>query len=160
MVSAAVRGVINQRLLRRLCRQCRTPYVPRRSVLDEAQWPFERPDQLWGPRVGGCENCFDTGFKGRSVVAEVMKVTDELRSAIIARADPALIEQLFTPYQINTAVMQRLAVKHFMHCLPAHRGEEVDADVIDGPQSVVWDEAENRMHVQKALMEYLLLDKL
>ena len=48
----------------------------------------------------------------------------------------------------------------FMHCLPAHRGEEVTAEVIDGPQSVVWAEAENRMHVQKALMEYLLLGRL
>ena len=47
----------------------------------------------------------------------------------------------------------------FIHCLPAHRGEEVTAEVIDGPQSVVWDEAENRMHVQKALMEYLLLGR-
>ena len=59
------------------------------------------------------------------------------------------------------ADMMRAAGKDslFMHCLPAHRGEEVTAEVIDGPHSVVWDEAENRLHAQKALMEYLLLDK-
>ena len=48
----------------------------------------------------------------------------------------------------------------FMHCLPAHRGEVVSAEVLEGPQSVVWDEAENRLHTQKALMEYLLLGKM
>jgi ornithine carbamoyltransferase len=61
---------------------------------------------------------------------------------------------------VDTDMMQAAqADALFMHCLPAHRGEEVSADVIDGPQSVVWDEAENRMHVQKALMEFLLLGK-
>jgi ornithine carbamoyltransferase len=66
----------------------------------------------------------------------------------------------FHDWQVDTDMMQvaaRDAV--FMHCLPAHRGEEVAADVIDGAQSVVWDEAENRLHTQKALMEYLLLGK-
>lgn len=60
------------------------------------------------------------------------------------------------------AEMMSLAKKEalFMHCLPAHRGEEVSAEVLEGPQSVVWDEAENRLHTQKALMEYLLLGKL
>jgi len=66
----------------------------------------------------------------------------------------------FADWQVDEDMM-RVAAKDalFMHCLPAHRGEEVSAGVIDGAQSVVWDEAENRLHVQKALMEYLLLGK-
>jgi len=69
-------------------------------------------------------------------------------------------KQDFADFRVD-AEMMSLAQPNalFMHCLPAHRGEEVDADVIDGPQSVVWDEAENRLHSQKALMEYLLLGK-
>jgi ornithine carbamoyltransferase len=67
-------------------------------------------------------------------------------------------EALFAPFQVTDAVMARAASDAlFMHCLPAHRGEEVAASVIDGPQSVVWDEAENRLHAQKALLEFLLL---
>jgi len=66
----------------------------------------------------------------------------------------------FAAYQVSQSMM-RLAKPDalFMHCLPAHRGEEVEAGVIDGPQSVVWEEAENRLHTQKALIEYLILGK-
>jgi len=64
----------------------------------------------------------------------------------------------FAPWSVDARLMaQAHPDALFMHCLPAHRGEEVTAEVMDGPQSVVWDEAENRLHVQKALMEYLLL---
>ncbi|MBV1961355.1 MAG: ornithine carbamoyltransferase [Immundisolibacteraceae bacterium] len=65
--------------------------------------------------------------------------------------------ELFKPYQVDQAFMQSAASDAlFMHCLPAYRGQEVTAEVIDGPQSVVWDEAENRLHAQKALVELLL----
>ena len=66
-------------------------------------------------------------------------------------------EKMFAGYQVNAELMARANKDAlFMHCLPAHREEEVSADVIDGPQSVVWDEAENRLHAQKALLEALL----
>lgn len=64
----------------------------------------------------------------------------------------------FKPYQVNSDLMQVARPDAlFMHCLPAHRGEEVSAEVIDGKQSVAWDEAENRLHAQKALLEFLLV---
>lgn len=64
-------------------------------------------------------------------------------------------------WQVNETVMKAAKPNAlFMHCLPAFRGQEVSAEVIDGPQSVVWDEAENRLHFQKALMEYLLLGRI
>ena len=66
-------------------------------------------------------------------------------------------EKAFTGFQVNSKMMLEAQPDAlFMHCLPAHRGEEVTADVIDGAQSVVWDEAGNRLHAQKALLEFLL----
>lgn len=66
--------------------------------------------------------------------------------------------KVFVPYRVTSDMLSAASDDAlFMHCLPAHRGEEVAADVIDGEQSVVWDEAENRLHAQKALLELLLV---
>ena len=68
--------------------------------------------------------------------------------------------EVFSNYRVDRELMNQAAPDAlFFHCLPAHRGEEVSAEVIDDPQSVVWDEAENRLHSQKALMEFLLLGR-
>ena len=69
-------------------------------------------------------------------------------------------QEVFAAYQVNDELMANAASDAlFFHCLPAHRGEEVTASVMDAPNSVVWDEAENRLHSQKALMEFLLLGR-
>ena len=85
-------------------------------------------------------------------------VTTDVWTSMGFEAEDAARREAFQRWQVN-AEMMKLALPDavFMHCLPAHRGEEVTAEVIDGPQSVVWDEAENRLHAQKALMEFLLL---
>jgi ornithine carbamoyltransferase len=87
-------------------------------------------------------------------------VTTDVWTSMGMEAEDAERKHDFEDWQVD-AEMMRLAKSDalFMHCLPAHRGEEVATEVIDGPQSVVWDEAENRLHVQKALMEYLLLGR-
>jgi ornithine carbamoyltransferase len=66
--------------------------------------------------------------------------------------------QLFAPYQVNSELMSVAASDAlYMHCLPAHRGEEISAQLMDAPDSIIWEEAENRLHAQKALMETLIL---
>jgi ornithine carbamoyltransferase len=87
-------------------------------------------------------------------------VTTDVWTSMGFEAENEARKAAFAQWKVSPAMMAAARAEAlFMHCLPAHRGEEVDAEVIDGPQSVVWDEAENRMHVQKALMEYLLLGR-
>ena len=87
-------------------------------------------------------------------------VTTDVWTSMGFEAENAERQRAFENWQVDAAMMAEAASDAlFMHCLPAHRGEEVAAEVIDGPQSVVWDEAENRLHAQKALMEFLLLDR-
>jgi ornithine carbamoyltransferase len=84
-------------------------------------------------------------------------VTTDVWASMGQEAEQDRRARAFAGYQVNAALMARAARDAiFLHCLPAHRGEEVAAEVIDGPQSHVWDEAENRLHVQKALMAVLM----
>lgn len=96
----------------------------------------------------------------RNAVKDADLVTTDVWTSMGFEAETEARKNDFADFCVDSKMMAR-AKKNalFMHCLPAHRGEEVSAEVIDGPQSVVWDEAENRMHTQKALMEYLLLGK-
>ncbi len=100
--------------------------------------------------VSVCEDAQSAVHQADLVVTDVwasMGQEDEQKKRIAA----------FKNYQVNDELMATTGLDCvFMHCLPAHRGEEVTASVIDGPRSIVWDEAENRLHAQKALLEFLL----
>jgi ornithine carbamoyltransferase len=88
-------------------------------------------------------------------------VTTDVWTSMGFEAENAERRRNFADWQVDAEMMRAARPDAvFMHCLPAHRGEEVAAEVIDGGQSVVWDEAENRLHTQKALMEFLLLGRL
>ncbi|MGH7651397.1 MAG: ornithine carbamoyltransferase [Gemmatimonadaceae bacterium] len=93
--------------------------------------------------------------------AEAAKEADVVNTDVWAsmgqEEEQAIREKAFRDYKVDASLMKRAKKSAiFLHCLPAHRGEEVTADVIDGPQSRVWDEAENRLHIQKAIMAVLM----
>ncbi|RMG91222.1 MAG: ornithine carbamoyltransferase [Zetaproteobacteria bacterium] len=113
------------------------------------------PDLLQAARALGAdvELCADP----MTAADQADLVTTDVWASMGQEDEQAERKKAFSSYRVDDAVMLR--ARHdalFMHCLPAHRGEEVTPSVIDGPQSVVWDEAENRLHVQKALLEFLL----
>ena len=87
-------------------------------------------------------------------------VTTDVWTSMGFESENEARKKAFADWQVDAEMMQLAHPQAvFMHCLPAHRGEEVAAEVMDGPQSVVWDEAENRLHTQKALLEFLILGK-
>ena len=119
---------------------------------------YEVDPTLAGVANPGCVKVFKSPF---AACEGAHVVTTDVWTSMGFEAENTTRQQAFADWCVDTQMMS-LAQSDalFMHCLPAHRGEEVAADVIDGPQSVVWDEAENRLHVQKALMEYLLLGRI
>jgi len=93
----------------------------------------------------------------REAVAGARVVTTDVWASMGQEEEQAARVAAFSDFQVDSALMAHAAPGAiFLHCLPAHRGEEVTADVIDGPQSRVWDEAENRLHIQKAIMAVLM----
>lgn len=118
---------------------CPEGYFPDSNILDAA-----------GDRAILCASPREAATGAALVVTDVW-------ASMGQEEEQAKREQAFADYEVTEDVMKAASDDAlFMHCLPAHRGEEVSAGVIDGPQSVVWDEAENRLHAQKALLEYLL----
>ena len=106
------------------------------------------------------ENCYKVFKDPMQACAGAHLVTTDVWTSMGYEAENEARRKAFADWCVDTEMMAVASQDAlFMHCLPAHRGEEVTAEVIDGPQSVVWDEAENRMHAQKALMEYLLLGR-
>ncbi|WP_439520077.1 ornithine carbamoyltransferase [Hydrogenophaga sp.] len=119
---------------------------------------YEVDPVLAGIQDRGCYKVFKDP---REACAGADLVTTDVWTSMGFEAENEARRKAFAQWCVDEAMMRAARPDAlFMHCLPAHRGEEVSAEVIDGPQSVVWDEAENRMHAQKALMEYLLLGRL
>ncbi len=115
------------------------------------------------PQVAGIgrSDCYRVFDSPREACRDADLVTTDVWTSMGYEAENAVRKTAFADWCVDAGMMALARPDAlFMHCLPAHRGEEVAAEVIDGPQSVVWDEAENRLHVQKALMEYLLLGRI
>ena len=115
------------------------------------------------PKVAGIgsSNCYKVFADPLEACRGATLVTTDVWTSMGYESENAVRMAAFADWCVDADMMAAAAPDAlFMHCLPAHRGEEVAAEVIDGPQSVVWDEAENRMHAQKALMEYLLLGRI
>ena len=94
----------------------------------------------------------------REAVAGAHLVSTDVWASMGQEEEAQQRAELFRPYQVSRALLDQAAHDViFLHCLPAHRGEEISHDLLDDPRSLAWDQAENRMHVQKALLEFLVM---
>jgi ornithine carbamoyltransferase len=97
------------------------------------------------------------GLDPKEAVAEALVINTDVWASMGQEDEAASRRRVFKPYQVNSELLQLASPQAIvLHCLPAHRGEEITATVLDGPQSAAWDQAENRLHFQKALLEWLL----
>lgn len=127
---------------------CPSGYEPNQEIFQQMKQVAEQN----GSKVECSENPFDAVKDADIVVTDVW-------SSMGQEAENDERNKIFKPYQVNKSLCENAKSDFiFMHCLPVHRGEEVTADIIDGPHSVVFDEAENRLHAQKALLKQLLED--
>jgi len=109
--------------------------------------------RIAGPTGGGVEICADPA----AACEQADVIATDVWASMGQEGEVAARQEVFKPYQVNSALLKLARPEAIvLHCLPAHREEEITAAVLEGPQSAVWDQAENRMHFQKALLEWLL----
>jgi ornithine carbamoyltransferase len=124
---------------------CPRGYEPDQGLLDQAQ------------KAGKPVYCLDDPAR---IVKDAHVVNTDVWASMGQEDEARARTKVFYPYQVNEALMQQArADAVVLHCLPAHRDEEITDAVLNGPQSGVWDQAENRLHLQKALLEWLLSEK-
>ena len=112
------------------------------------------PDPLL---LEACAQCARVDRDPASAVEGAHLLVTDVWASMGQESEQAAREAVLAPYQLNRALLDRASSDAlYMHCLPAHRGEEITAELMDSPDSVIWQEAENRLHAQKALMELLL----
>ncbi len=123
-------------------------YAPRREVAEVAV--------EYGKKTGAS---FEIGADPAEAVKGADAVYTDVWASMGQESEAADRDKIFRPYQVNEALMEKAGPQaRFMHCLPAHRGDEVTNGVADSPESLIFDQAENRLHIQKAIMTLLMAD--
>lgn len=121
---------------------CPPGYEPDAALLRQAEQEKQRVFLVTDPR---------------QATAGAQVINTDVWASMGQEREAAVRQEAFWPYQVNAELMRLAAPEAIMlHCLPAHRGEEITGEILEGPQSAIWDQAENRLHFQKALLEWLL----